>query len=182
MHIDKTRAMAGVALLSALSLIFLLLGTFTFMSLNTIFFTALAAYFIGYTINKYALFYGGMQLVVCTFLDLFLNPDKFHWVLYVCLGGYIFFSEMIFQKMNRVEDFKKKMRRQLLFNWVLFNIIYIPLIVFFRTLLFADSFPGGIGRDSTGGILLILAAGQIGWIMYDKAYRVFFRLIRERKL
>lgn len=180
MHVNRTRALAGVAVLSAFSLILLLLGTF--VSVNTLFFTALAAYLIGYSINKYGLGHGGMQLAVCTLLDLFLNPDKLHWVLYLCLGGYILLSEVVFCKWNHIGDLKKKMRVQLIYNWILFNIIYIPLILFFRELLFAGSLPGGVDGNSAVGLVIIWGAGQIGWIIYDKAYRVFFRTLRERKL
>ena len=29
---------------------------------------------------------------------------------------------------------------------------------------------------------ILLAVGQVGWWIYDKAYREFFRFLRERKL
>lgn len=180
MHVNRTRAMAGAAMMSALSVILLLLGTF--ISVNTLFFTALAAYLIGFTVNKYGFRYGGIQFAACSLFDVFLNPDKFHWILYVCLGGYIFLSELIFQKMNHIKDLKKKMRVQLIYNWILFNIIYIPLLLFFQNLLFTGGIPGGISGDSVAGRLVLWLAGQIGWIVYDKAYRIFFRTLRERKL
>lgn len=175
MYVGKTRALAGVALLSAFSLILLLLGTF--ISVNTLFFTALAAYIIGYSIYKYRLGYGAMQLAVCTILDFILNPDKFHWILYLCLGGYIFLSEWIFRTWNHMEDGRKKMRRQLIYNWILFNILYMPVVFFFSSLLSeAEIFRGISGK------LLLIAAGEFGWLVYDKAYREFFKFIRERRL
>lgn len=171
MHVNKTRALAETAVIAALSVVFLLLGTF--ISINTLVFTALAAYFIGYSVNKYDIKYGGIQLVVCVLLDFFLNPDKLNWVLYLCLGGYIFLSELIFRKWNRAKEEKKKMRLQLIYNWILFNIIYIPLLLFFREALFSG--------EIKGGTLIFALAGQLGWLVYDKAYRVFFRMLRERK-
>ncbi|MCM1245855.1 MAG: hypothetical protein NC293_09470 [Roseburia sp.] len=180
MHINKTRALAGVALLSAFSLLLLLLGTFA--SVNTLFFTAMAAYLVGYSISKYGLSYGGMQLAVCVLLDIFLNPDKFHWFLYLCLGVYIFLSEVSFRKWNRIADLRKKMRVQLIFGWILFNIIYIPVLLFFRKLFFTGSLPGGLSGDSVLGCVVFWLAGQAGWFLYDKAYRVFFKILRERKL
>lgn len=172
MHVNKTRALAETALIAALSVVFLLLGTF--ISVNTLVFTALAAYFIGYSVNKYGMKYGGIQWLVCVLLDFFLNPDKLNWLLYLSLGGYIFLSEFIFCKWNRIRDEKKKMRLQLIYNWILFNIIYIPLLLFFREALFAG--------EVEGGTLIFVLAGQLGWLVYDKAYRVFFRVLRERNL
>ncbi len=180
MHINKTRALAGVALLSAFSVILLLMGTF--VSVNTLFFTAMAAYLIGYSIHKYGLSYGGMQLAACVLLDVFLNPDKFHWFLYLCLGAYIFLSEVSFRKWNRVIDIRKKMRMQLIFGWILFNIIYVPVLIFFQNLFFTGNLPGGISGDSVQGCVILWLAGQIGWFIYDKAYRVFFKFLGERKL
>lgn len=180
MHVNKTRALAGVALLSAFSVVLLLLGAY--ISVNTLFFTALAAYLTGYSICRYGLSYGGMQLAVCVILDVFLNPDKFHWFLYLCLGAYIFLSEVSFRKWNRITDIRKKMRVQLIFGWILFNIIYIPVLILFRNLFFTGSLPGGITGESVHGCVILWLAGQAGWFLYDKAYRVFFKFLRERKL
>lgn len=180
MHVNKTRALAGAALISAFSVILLLAGTF--ISVNTLFFTALAAYLTGYSIYKYGLPYGAMQLAVCVLLDVFLNPQKFHWFLYLCLGMYIFLSEVSFRKWNRIVDIRKKMRVQLIFGWILFNIMYIPMLLFFQNLFFTGSLPGGIGGDSLKGYAVLWLAGQAGWLVYDKAYRVFFKFLRERKL
>ena len=170
MYINKTKAMAGVALLCGFSVLLQMLGTF--ISVNTLFFTALAAYLIGFSIHRYGLRYGGMQLAACTLLDVILNPDKFHWILYVCLGIYIFLSELIFCKGNRVQDIKKKMKVQLIYNWILF----------FQNLLFAGTLPGGITSSSLQGMAVLWLAGQVGWFLYDKAYRVFCQTLRERKI
>lgn len=172
MHLNHTRAAAGTALIAALSTILLLMGTF--IPVNTLFFTAMAAYLIGYTISKYGLKYGAAQMVICVLLDFFLNPDKLHWGLYLCLGGYIFLCELVFMKGNRVEEPKKKLRLQLACNWVLFQLIYVPLLLFFRSY-----FPA---FDLPAGTFLLWLAGQLGWIVYDKAYRVFIGMLRERKL
>lgn len=189
-------SLAGTALIAALSTVFLMLGTF--IPVNTIFFTALAAYFIGYSVYKYGLKYGGLQWVACVLLDALLNPDKLNWILYLCFGGYIFFSECIFYIRNRkrnlggrpdsgseggsVDPVRKQLRLQLVLNWGLFNLIYIPVLVFFRGLLFDGEFAVGTLMGGIPGILLLWALGQVGWIIYDKAYRAFFRTIRERKL
>lgn len=180
MHVNKTRALAGASMMSALSVVFLLLGTY--ISVNTLFFTALAAFLIGVSINQYGFRYGGIQFVVCLLLDVILNPDKFHAILYLCLGAYIFLSEVIFQKFNKIEEPGKKMRVQWGIQWVLFNVIYIPLLLFWGQLLFAGNLPGGIALHSVKGKLILWAAGQFGWIVYDKAYRAFFRFLRERRI
>lgn len=173
MPVKKTFAMAATAVAAALSVVLLLVGTF--IAPNTLFFTALAAYLTGYSINKYGFKYGFAQLVVCVLLDIFLNPDKFNWILYLCMAGYIFLGELMFQKWNHVKDEKKKYRVQLICNWILFNMIYIPLLLLFRDQLLS-------GRGISAGIAVLWFAGQVGWIIFDKAYRVFFHTLMERRL
>ena len=170
MHIKKTYAMAAAALMAALSVVLLLIGVY--IPVNKLFFTAMAAYLAGYTINKYGIKYGGAQLVVCALLDMFFIPDKLNWIVYLCLSGYIFFSEVIFQRWNRVRDRKKKMRVQLVCNGILFNMIYIPVLMFGRQLLFTGEMPAGS--------IVLWLAGQVGWIIYDKGYRVFIQTVGER--
>lgn len=173
MPVKKTFAIAATAVASALSVVLLMVGTF--IAPNTLFFTALAAYLTGYSINKCGLPYGFLQLVVCVLLDIFLNPDKLNWILYLCMAGYIFLSELMFRKWNHVRDEKKKYRVQLICNCILFNMIYIPLL-----LLFKNQFL--FGRGIRAGIAVLWAAGQVGWIIFDRAYCVFFRTIREHRL
>ena len=48
-------------------------------------------------------------------------------------------------------------------KYVVFNLIYIPSVLFFQELLFAR-------KLSTGGLLGVLAAGQVGLFIYDRAY------------
>ena len=133
MHVEQTKRIAGVGMLSALSVLLLAAGSF--VTVNTLFLTALAAYLVGYAIFRYGLPAGLMQCVICTLLDAFLNPDKFNFFVYLGFGIYIIFSEFVFQKANKIKDPKKKMRRQLIYNWILFNIIYIPTVLFFENIL-----------------------------------------------
>lgn len=69
------------------------------------------------------------------------------------------------------------MRRQLIYNWILFNIIYIPTVLFFENILIREAAFNGSAQK-----WILLAIGQVGWWIYDKAYREFFRFLRERKL
>ena len=175
MHVEQTKRIAGVGMLSALSVLLLAAGSF--VTVNTLFLTALAAYLVGYAIFRYGLPAGLMQCVICTLLDAFLNPDKFNFFVYLGFGIYIIFSEFVFQKANKIKDPKKKMRRQLIYNWILFNIIYIPTVLFFENILIREAAFNGSTQK-----WILLAVGQVGWWIYDKAYREFFRFLRERKL
>ncbi len=57
-------------------------------------------------------------------------------------------------------------------NGILFNMIYIPVLMFGRQLLFTGEMPAGS--------IVLWLAGQVGWIIYDKGYRVFIQTVGER--
>nr|MBP3599395.1 hypothetical protein [Eubacterium sp.] len=180
MLLNSNKALAGVSMLSALSVIVLMSGAYFFT--NTFFFTALAAYLVGYSVNKYNLKYGSMQLVVCTILDAFLNPDKVNWMLYLALGSYLIICEWIFRKWNRIVDIRKKMRRQLVYNCIVFNVMYIPVIVLFQEILMGEKAKEVLPENATLCVVILWVLGQVGWLIYDKAYRVFFQTLQRRKL
>ena len=48
-------------------------------------------------------------------------------------------------------------------KYVIFNIIYIPIVIFFRDLLFAQALSAGIMAG-------VIVGGQIGLLIYDRAY------------
>ncbi len=171
MLLKKTRVVAGTAMLSALGTVVLELGIW--IPVNTLFFTALAAFLVGYGIAQYGMPAGAMQLVVCAVLDFFLNPDKLHFILFLFMGGYILVSELVFRRWNRAGG-TKRLRRQMFYNWLLFNLLYLPVVLFFRRLLW-DGVIFGIWQD----MLLWIVAGQLGWLIFDKAYREFFHFLKH---
>ena len=48
-------------------------------------------------------------------------------------------------------------------KYVIFNIVYIPIVIFFRDLLFAQVISAGIMAG-------VIVGGQIGLFIYDRAY------------
>jgi hypothetical protein len=182
MYVNRTKALAETAMISALSVVVLILGTV--LPGNTIFFTALAAYFMGVTVCKNGLSYAGMQFFVCCVCDAVFNPNKLNWLLYLCFGGYLYLCELFFAKKNHEENPQKKMRVQFVFNWFVFNVIYILLIVFGRQLLFvnAENPFEKIVPNRVLGMVVLWLAGQLGWLLYDKAYRAFFKWLQERRV
>lgn len=180
MLLEKNRALAGVSLLSALSVLLLLTGSYLYVT--TLFLTVLAAYLIGYSVHRYGLKYSGMQWILCTILDLCLNPDKMNGLLYLILGGYIYVSEWMFCKWNREQKIQRKMKIQLLWNWILFNVLYVPAIIGFRHLLLHEKVWEMLPGNAVAEIGILIVVGQAGWFVYDKAYRVFFWVLRKRNL
>ena len=99
MHVNKTKKIAILGVFAALSTVFTVLGTV--ISVNTVFFTALAAYLLGIIVVRFGIKEGILFYFVCAALDFFVNPDKMHVILYLALAAYILLSEGIFLLMQK---------------------------------------------------------------------------------
>ena len=161
MHVNKTKKIAILGVFAALSTVFTVLGTV--ISVNTVFFTALAAYLLGIIVVRFGIKEGILFYFVCAALDFFVNPDKMHVILYLALAAYILLSEGIFLLMQ-----KKNPK-----EWV--HCVIRLMIFFFPKLLFGD-----VMQKMTAFYPLLIPAGVIGWFVYDVAYRVFKRIFYER--
>ena len=99
MHVNKTKKIAILGVFATLSTVFTVLGTV--ISVNTVFFTALAAYLLGIIVVRFGIKEGILFYFVCARLDFFVNPDKMHVILYLALAAYILLSEGIFLLMQK---------------------------------------------------------------------------------
>ena len=170
MHVNKTKKIAILGVFAALSTVFTVLGTV--ISVNTVFFTALAAYLLGIIVVRFGIKEGILFYFVCAALDFFVNPNKMHVILYLALAAYILLSEGIFLLMQ-----KKNLKEwaHCVIRLVIFLLIYVPMIFFFPKLLFGDAM-----QKMATFYPLLIPAGVIGWLVYDVAYRVFKRIFYER--
>ena len=73
MHVNKTKKIARLGVFAALSTVFTVLGTV--ISVNTVFFTALAAYLLGIIVVRFGIKEGILFYFVCAALDFFVNLD-----------------------------------------------------------------------------------------------------------
>ena len=157
MHVNKTKKIAILGVFAALSTVFTVLGTV--ISVNTVFFTALAAYLLGIIVVRFGIKEGILFYFVCAALDFFVNPNKMHVILYLALAAYILLSEGIFLLMQ-----KKNLKEwaHCVIRLVIFLLIYVPM------------------QKMAAFYPLLIPAGVIGWLVYDVAYRVFKRIFYER--
>ena len=155
MHVNKTKKIAILGVFAALSTVFTVLGTV--ISVNTVFFTALAAYLLGIIVVRFGIKEGILFYFVCAALDFFVNPNKMHVIL------------LLMQKKNLKEW------AHCVIRLVIFLLIYVPMIFFFPKLLFGDAM-----QKMAAFYPLLIPAGVIGWLVYDVAYRVFKRIFYER--
>lgn len=169
MHINKTKKIAILGVLAALSTVLTVLGTV--ISVNTVFFTALASYLAGIVVVRFGMKEGLLFYFVCAALDFFVNPNKLHVVLYLALAAYILCAEGTFRILQK----KKIERLHSVIRFIVFLVLYVPLLIFFPKLLIAKSL-----QEMTAFYPVMFFSGVVGWFVFDFAYKVFKRLFYER--
>ena len=160
MHVNaKNMAVGG--LLLALSVVCMILGSV--IETNTLFLLAAASYFVGIIIREMGLRTGAAFYLAANLLGFIVAPNKFYVLSFAAMGFYILAVEVIFVLLGKM---KGTVNRKALFwglKYLVFNVMYIPMLLFFQQILF--------GKSLTGMWMFgVIAAGQIGLWIYDRAY------------
>lgn len=169
MHVNQARRIALLGVMAAISTVFLLLGTV--IPVNTVFFTSAAAFLAGISLVLYGPGYGFAFYAACSALDFMLNPMPLHVFLYLVLAGYTLFAELTWRWLGKMAPGKKKDWLHRGIRFALFLILYVPLIWFAPGLFIS------VDRIDFAWYFPLLAAGIIGWVVFDFAYALCKRFI-----
>lgn len=160
MHVSARKIAFG-GLLLAVTVIFMLLGSV--IESNTLFLLAAASYFVGIIIREFGWKSGAAFYAAGVLLGFLIAPNKFYVCSYAAMGLYLLAIEAAWPRLGRMSE---KVNRRKLFwviKYLVFNLIYIPVLLGFGALLF--------GGEMTPGLLsAVLVIGQIGLFLYDRAY------------
>lgn len=160
MHVTAKK-MAFAGLMLAFTIVCIALGSI--IETNTLFLLAAASFFVGIVLRETSVKTGTAFYIAAILLGVFVSPNKLYVVSYGAMGLYILLNEVIFRLLGRLRE---TINRQALF-WILkylvFNIMYIPMLLAFQKLLFGKEL-------SVHMLLMILAAGQAALFVYDRAY------------
>nr|WP_317282603.1 hypothetical protein [uncultured Sellimonas sp.] len=160
MHV-KARTMAFGGLLLALSVVCMALGSV--IETNTLFLLAAASYFVGIVIRELGLRTGTAFYVAAVLLGFIITPNKFYVISFAGMGFYILVIEAAWRGMSGKRSLQKKSIFWII-KYALFNVMYLPMLLFFQELLFP-------GKTLSGGLFVVVViAGQIGLWIYDRAY------------
>ena len=179
----RTRMVATLGVMAAISAILLVLGTL--ISINTVFFTALAAFLVGISVVKYGFGAGLMLFLGCSVLDLVLNPDKFHVLLYLAMAGFILFSEGSYKLLEkRIADPGKCNKIHLICRIAVFFIVYMPLAIWVPRLFLTETAVANLyGNEWIYWALP--GVGVVAFVIYDLAYlfvkRTYMHLFNIRR-
>lgn len=164
MHVNAKK-MAVAGLLAAFSAVMLVMSSV--IETNSLFFICAASFCVGITIREWGVSFGFAFLSASTLINVLVAPNKFYCITFAVMGMYLLLSEYL----------QKRVKRTLTLwigKYLIFNLIYIPALLFFQDLLFV--------RKVTGITLIVfLLAGQIALVVYDRVY-VYFQSVIWGKL
>lgn len=171
MHVNgKKIAIAG--LLAAFSAVMLILSSV--IETNSLFLIAAASFCVGIAIREWGIRFGVGFLIASTLVNVLVAPNKFYCITFAVMGGYLLFSEYLWNKMATKADMKNRTLALWIGKYVVFNCIYIPALLFFQELLFV--------KKVTGVLLVVFwLAGQVALLVYDRVY-VYFQGVIWGKL
>ena len=160
MHLKAKRAAFG-GLLLAMTVIFMFLGSV--IETNTLFLLAAASFFVGVVFREFGQMTGLAFYLSAVLLGFLLAPNKLYVITFAGMGFYIWGREFIWKILERSAGVKRKMQWYRLAKVILFNGLYLPLILGYGELFFGGEISEWL-RYSSG------LAGQVIFVLYDKAY------------
>ena len=160
MHV-KAKTMAFGGLLLALAVVFMALGSV--IETSTLFLLAAASFFVGIAVREFGLRVGAAFYIAAVLLGFITAPNKFYVVTFAAMGFYIWGIEAVWRWLEKRHEMKKRKLFFWVSKYVIFNIVYIPIVFIFRDMLFSRALSDTV-------MIGVIAGGQIGLFIYDKAY------------
>lgn len=162
MHV-KAKQVVFLGLLAAV--VSLLIIFASLIETNTLFLLAASAYVVGIAIREFGLRLGFGFFAACILLGFLLSPNKLYVLTYAGLSLYIVWREASYWFLSRTQ-FHKYKSLLIFVKLAFFNLLYIPALFLFPRILFT-------GTISMPVIFGLFVGGQLGWLIYDKAYDYF---------
>lgn len=161
MHV-KAKKMAFCGLMLALSVMCMVLGSI--IEINTLFLLAAASFFVGIVIRIFGKGTGVAFYLAGVLLGFILAPNKFYVITYASMSIYILAREFAWDWLAKLSLGVRQTKFYLwIIKYTVFNILYIPIVILFQSLLFTRQLSGWI-------LFAIIVAGQVGLFIYDGAY------------
>ena len=150
----------------------------SYIEMSTLFLLAAASYLVGIALVETNISLGIGFYLASVFLSLILSPNKIYSFTFAVLSAYIVIIEVMryllmkgeMKNLDKLTPIDQKIKKQKLIFWgvkfLVFNLLYIPMLIFFPKLIYP-------GELSTLLILGLLLGGQLGLVVYDLAYQEF---------
>lgn len=163
MHV-RAKKIATAGLLVAFSVVMMFLSSA--IETSSLFFIAAASFCVGIAVREWGLKMGGAFLVAGSGLNILVTPNKLYCFTLMGMSVYIWMSEWLFKWLAESKKIKNRMFILWVGKYVVFNVLYVPILFFAPQLLFA-------GKINGMSAIILLLLGQVVLYIYDMAYRSF---------
>lgn len=141
MHI-KAKKMAFGGLLLALSVICMILGSV--IETGTLFLLAAASFFVGIVFREFGRRTAAAFYVAGVLLGLILAPNKLYVATYGAMGFFILAEETAWDRLGGLNaGVRKKTALLWGIRYGIFNLLYLPAVLFFRSCCLRERCPSG---------------------------------------
>lgn len=163
MHVSG-RKIAISGLLIAFSAVMLILSSV--IETNSLFLIAAASFCVGIAIREWGVGFGMGFLIASTLVNAFVAPNKFYCLTFAGMGVYLLCSEYLWNKIATKANMKNRTLTLWIGKYVIFNCIYVPVLLFFQEFLFVKKVEGML-------LVVFWLVGQIALFVYDRVYIYF---------
>lgn len=167
MHV-AAKKMAVSGLLAAFAVVLILLGSV--VESSTLFFLAAASFSVGIILREWGVLYGSAFLAAATLSGLVISPNKLYCLTFAAMGLYLVLTEIAWKKIGDSGKIKRRTPALWACKYIVFNVMYIPALYFFPSLLIAKKIEGVF-------LIFVLFAGQAALFVYDKAHTYFQSMV-----
>lgn len=163
MHVNAKK-MAFLGLLLALVVLLIILSGI--LEFNTLFLLAGASFGVGIAIREWGVRMGFGFYLAGILLGLILAPNKMYCITFGAFGFYIVLTEFIYEKLaGKKGKYSPKIILWVM-KYIVFNLMFIPALLFMPNLIYQ-------GKISNLLLAGLFVAGQVGILIFDKAYDYF---------
>lgn len=160
-HASNTKKIAFAGVMLALTEVGIALGSV--IETNTLFLLAAASFFVGIVIQEFGLKSGAGFLLAGILLAILLSPNKLYVVSYAFMGFYILIIETIWHFSGRASGWIRSRNFFWLMKYLVFNVLYIPGLIYFWSMLSEK-------KTAKGIMLMSVVFGQFILFVFDKTY------------
>jgi len=136
------------------------------LDFNTLFLLAAASFCVGIVFRECGIQIASGFCLASVFLGFLMAPNKLYCITFTAMSFYLLASEFGYDKLQATKNTKNKRTVLWLMKYMIFNIIYIPVIVLIPKLFYSGSINGSF-------LLVLILIGQVALLIYDMAYRYF---------
>lgn len=160
MHVGARR-IAVLGMLTALSILLVYMGSI--LESSTFFFLAIASYGVGIANREYQRRWMVAYAIASVLLSFLVAPNKLYCCTFAGMSLYMVLTELLWEWIAERKEMQHKNLILWILKYVIFNLMYIPVILFLPNLIFT-------GEVSKTYLYLALLVGQAALFLYDKAY------------